>query len=299
MAEPAIASMTGFGRGTAENRHAAVSVELRSVNGKGLVLKLRLPGERMELEPKLEAQVRKRIERGSVQGQLRITVAGSAAAEPDLAVLARYRDAWKKGVKELGLEPAPPTMAELLALPGAFQAKAEDEKVTRAVAQACSQAMGAALDALVASRGSEGGRLGKELERMLKKLESQLKQAMRREPQAKKEAARRLQERVDRALEVMPETDAGRIDLTRELALLGERADIQEELARLEIHLERFRGKLAAGGAVGRELEFLLQEIHREVTTLGNKSADERLSELVVAMKLVVQQLKEQLANVE
>ena len=111
MAEPAIASMTGFGRGTAENRHAAVSVELRSVNGKGLVLKLRLPGERMELEPKLEAQVRKRIERGSVQGQLRITVAGSTAAEPDLAVLARYRDAWKKGVKELGLEPAPPTMA--------------------------------------------------------------------------------------------------------------------------------------------------------------------------------------------
>jgi len=292
-------SMTGFGRGAAENRHASAAVELRTVNGKGLSLKLRLPSERMELEPKLEAQIRKELTRGSVQGQLRIKVAGAAAAEPDLAVLARYRDSWKKSVKALGLAATAPTMAELLALPGAFQAKTESEAVTRAVAKACQEAMAAALATLAEAREAEGIRLAKELQRLLKSLEAQVKQAAKREPLAKKEAAQRLHDRVAQALDTLPETDAGRIELARELAVLAERADIQEELARLAIHLDRFGGILNGGGGVGRELEFLLQEIHREVTTLGNKSADDKLSQLVVGMKMAVQQLKEQLANVE
>lgn len=299
MSAAALYSMTGFGRGAAETRHASVTIELRTVNGKALQLKLRLPSERMELEPKLEGLVRKRLTRGSVQGQIRIQVAGSAAAEPDLEVLKRYRDSWKRSVKELGLPANPPTMAELLALPGAFQAKAESEAVTRGVAKACEQAMNEALTALVASREAEGSRMAKELRRLMKALHAQVKQATKREPKAKLEAAKRLQDRVAQALESLPETDAGKIDLTRELAVLGERADIQEELARLVIHLERFDETMQGGGAVGRELEFLLQEIHREVTTLGNKSADDPLSQSVVSMKLVVQQLKEQLANVE
>ncbi len=299
MSAAALYSMTGFGRGAAETRHVSVTVELRTVNGKALQLKLRLPSERMELEPKLESLLRKRLTRGSVQGQIRIQVAGAAAAEPDLEVLKRYRDSWKRSVKALGLPEASPTMAELLALPGAFQVKAESEAVTRAVAKACEQAMKEALEALMLSRSAEGVRMAKELQRLLKSLRSQVKQAIKREPKAKKEAAKRLQGRVAQALESLPETDAGSIDLARELAVLGERADIQEELARLDIHLERFEETMQGGGALGRELEFLLQEIHREVTTLGNKSADDALSQLVVSMKLVVQQLKEQLANVE
>ena len=80
---------------------------------------------------------------------------------------------------------------------------------------------------------------------------------------------------------------------------LAERADVQEEIARLDIHIERLRATIKKGGAVGREFEFVLQECHREITTLGNKSSDGKLSEMVVAMKLCAQQLKEQVANVE
>jgi uncharacterized protein (TIGR00255 family) len=120
---------------------------------------------------------------------------------------------------------------------------------------------------------------------------------VKRQPAARKESEARMRERLDQVWSRM-ETTAP-VDLARELVLLAERADVQEELARLEIHLERLDGLLAGGGAPGRELEFLLQECQREVTTLGNKSADVTLSELVVAMKLAVQQMREQAANVE
>ena len=92
---------------------------------------------------------------------------------------------------------------------------------------------------------------------------------------------------------------ANPLDLTREIVTLADKADVREEVARLEIHLDRLNAVIDAGGLCGRELEFLVQECHREITTLGNKSVDPRMSEAVVAMKLHAGQLKEQIANVE
>ena len=149
----------------------------------------------------------------------------------------------------------------------------------------------------MASREQEGVRLAKEMLRLSRSLRSQLKKVVKRSPIARRENEARLQERVSQSLEAIDRTEP--IDLARELVVLAERADIQEEIARLEIHLDRLDEKIRQGGAVGRELEFLVQECHREVTTMGNKSSDQGLSELGVAMKTVVQQMKEQLANVE
>lgn len=289
--------MTGYGRGSSENRYAVATVELRSVNGKGLSIKLRLPHDRLELESKIEAQVRHGLERGSVQGQVRVRLLEIPVAELDLKVLRRYLAAWRKAEKALGMAVTDPSMAELLALPGAQHGAEESVTVTRGVAKAVVEATKTALEALKESRAQEGARLAKEMLRLGKRLSSLLKKVEKLIPAAKRNAAEKLQERVAQALEAIDRQEP--VDLARELVVLAERADIQEEVARLEIHLERYASKIQDGGGVGRELEFLVQECHREVTTMGNKSSDQGMSELVVAMKTVVQQMKEQLANVE
>ncbi len=169
--------------------------------------------------------------------------------------------------------------------------------MTRAVAKAVQEATKEALESLVAARQQEGARLGREMERLRKGLATLLRKIEKRIPKAQASLATRLKERVDLALIKASQNEP--IDLARELVLLAERADVQEEVARLHIHLDRLADMLRLGGAMGRELEFLVQECHREVTTLGNKSSDSVLSELVVAQKLILQQMKEQLANVE
>jgi len=292
-----LSSMTGYGRGRFENRHAIVSVELRSVNGKGLNTKLRLPHDRLELESKVEAELRKVLERGSVTGQVRVSLLEQPLAELNLKVLHGYLKAWRKAEKELKLKKAEPSMSELLALPGAQHGTEEAPAVTKGVAKAVIAATQEALKALLQSRADEGKQLAKEMQRLIKSLAVAVKKVEKLGPKVKAAQEARLTERVNKALEAIDRTDP--IDLARELVVLAERADIQEEIARLDIHVERLAAKVKAGGAVGRELEFLVQECHREVTTMGNKSSDQTLSELVVTMKMLVQQMKEQLANVE
>lgn len=289
--------MTGYGRGASENGHAVAEVELRSVNGKALHLKLRLPSDRLELESELEGLARSSMERGSVSGGLRVRVLASTAPTPDRTALAAHLKEWRRTQKELGLEASDPSLSELLALPGAFLPAAEDAKTTRGVRAAAQAAMQAALLALAESRQREGARLGRELQRLIKKFRTHLARAEKRVPRAIEAAQTRLQERVDTALAKAGDYEP--LDLTRELIALADRADVREEVARLHIHLGGLDELLVRGGAIGREVEFLLQEVHREVTTLGNKSADPQLSEQVVAMKLLAGQLKEQIANVE
>jgi len=292
-----VSSMTGFGRGAAENVLASAEVELRSVNGKTLNLKLRLPSERLELESELEAVLRTALDRGSVTGQLRVRILAGTAPTPDRSALKNHLKEWRRTTKELGLEAHDPSLSELLALPGAFMAIAEDAKTTRAVRAASKAAMEAALAALQQARQREGARLARELLRILKKFQGHLKRAEKRVPQAIAAGQERMTERVNTALSKAEQAEG--LDLTRELIALADRADVREEIARLDIHLASLHELLANGGACGREIEFLLQEVHREVTTLGNKSADVQLSEQVVAMKLLAGQLKEQVANVE
>lgn len=300
-------SMTGYGQGSATNAHAGAEAELRTVNGKGLNLKLRLPSDRGEMEAVLEARVRKMIARGSVQGFVRLRLLSQSSHAIDVAAVQQHLKQWRKLAKELGMKDAEPTIAELLAMPGSYAPEAESATVTRAVQKAAVAAMEEAIAALLESRRVEGARLGKELLRLLKQLSAALTKARRRVPKAIAEAQKNMVARVDKALANAGfgaesgegKSDSSQFDLARELVILADRADVQEEVARLDIHIERFQALLQQGGAVARELEFLLQEIHREITTLGNKSADATLSQHVVTMKLVAGQLKEQVMNLE
>ena len=292
-----ICSMTGFGRGSYADSRFSAEVELRSVNGKGLGIKLRLPNDRLELEPKLETMLRRALSRGTVQGQVRLRSLHRRASAVDHDLMRRYLKEWRGLEKELGLEIQDPGLAELLALPGALEQAPEADAERRAANRAVSAAFKDALAALIEARAKEGASLVRELLRLLGRLDKHLATVTKHQPQVKSAAAERLRQRVQEAWDSIGVEEP--LDLSRELVVLAERADVQEELARLEIHLQALRALIAMGGSCGRELEFVIQECHREVTTLGNKSSDVKMSSLVVKMKVLVGQLKEQVANVE
>lgn len=290
-------SMTGFGRGSFENARAMAEVELRTVNGKGLGFKLRLPSDRMELEPKIEALLRKVINRGNLQGSFRVRLLNRRASSIDHKLLHGYLKEWRSLEKELGLERKDPSLAELLAMPGAIESSPEAAADTKAAARALLEATKSAAEALLSSREAEGLRLKRELKKLISKMLKLVRRAHKRAPQARKESTQRFKNRMQDAWAASGNSES--LDLSREIVVLAEKSDIQEELSRLEIHTSRLQDLIEEGGTCGREIEFLIQECHREVTTLGNKSSDVRLSELVVAMKVLAGQLKEQVANVE
>ena len=158
------------------------------------------------------------------------------------------------------------------------------------------RALGQALADLVARRRAEGQALGQELDRLREALAGWLDHVAGLVPQVSAVRTARLRERIQALLGETP-VDEGR--LAMETALLAERADVTEEVARLRAHLEQFRTLLEEGGAVGRTMDFLLQEMHREVNTLGAKSDDLAMAQAVIAAKATVEKLREQVQNLE
>ena len=296
MVSSSLRSMTGYGRGSGGDAHVQVEVELRSVNGRGLSLKVRLPSDRLALETKVDELLRKRLDRGTVQGQVRIQVLRHRPAIVDHEVLRRYLREWRAIEKDLGMELRDPELGELLRLPGAMETPPETQSTRRSVERNVKAALEEAVSHLVDSRAKEGSRLGRVLGQQLSSLRRNAAKASKRQPAAVREAQARLRRKV-RSSDGASSADGPWLE--RELAAFAERADVEEELARLEIHCDRLEVALKQGGAIGRELEFLIQECHREVTTLGNKSGDAKISGFVVAMKLALQRMKEQVANVE
>jgi uncharacterized protein (TIGR00255 family) len=292
-----LASMTGFGRAQVETSQLSVKVEFRTVNGKGFHCKLRMPSDLLEHEAKVEGMLRQALSRGSISGFVSVRRSHDDTVEFDQQVLKKYLAAWNRTEKNLGLDVVSPTLKDLISMPGAMHSARNPKGKVRAVERAIKQAAAEAIVALQDSRAKEGARLGKEMLRIISQLEKLVARTARRAPIAVKEVSAKYTLRVQQALAAAGENDS--YDLGRELIALAERADVQEEIARLGIHIERLRATIKKGGAVGREFEFVLQECHREITTLGNKSSDGKLSEMVVAMKLCAQQLKEQVANVE
>lgn len=287
----ALSSMTGFGRAVRAGARLAVEVEARSVNARHLDLRCRLPSEWARLEPKLEALVRKAVRRGHVELSVRVKLTVRASRPRiDEGVLALYERAAKRhGGAADG--------ASLLRLPGVVTLE-ESPLPARAGEQAVLAAARDALAALSASRREEGQRLAAAMEREMAALQRQLLAIGKRVPVAVQRQHAALRQRLDRLLGEgrLPADDPG---LAREVALLADRADVTEELDRLASHLAAVRARLQQGGPVGREVEFLLQEVGREANTLASKANDAQVAERAVHVKTGVERLREQAANIE
>jgi len=293
-----VASMTGFAREEGEGEGLAWSWELKSVNGKSLDLRFRLPSGFDALELPLRTLIGERLKRGSVSVTLTAARAGAGAA---LQVNRAVLDQVLALSRELGkkIKAAPPSIDGLLALRGVLESGEEiPDAATRERRQArlvagCRKA----IDALEKMRRAEGTRLGAVLSERLKEIASLVAAAERSAAAQPKAIRARLRSQVDALKDAVPSIPEER--LAQEAALLVARGDIREELDRLTAHMAAARELLAEGGAVGRRLDFLCQELNREANTLCSKSADVELTRIGLELKAGIEQLREQVQNIE
>jgi len=297
-ADPApLASMTGFAR-TEGGGALAWVWELRSVNGRGLDLRLRLPSGFDALEPALREAAGRHLRRGSVTATLSVRREEPARLAPDPAALDQALRLAQELAARIPGAPAP-RAENLLALPGILRPALAEEAGGLAPDQAepIRAGFAAALDALVAARRAEGDRLATVLAALLAEI-SALHAAAETEAAGQAEAHRtRLQESLAALLRDAPPVPPDR--LAQEIALLAARSDVREELDRLASHVRAAHALLAEGAAVGRRLDFLVQEFGREANTLCSKSASSALTATGLRLKAAIEQLREQVQNIE
>lgn len=288
--------MTGFGAASSERDGLSVRVEVRSVNHRHLQSKLRLPQEFQYLEPEVEAILRKRVSRGSVSLTATIVRLETAATVSfDIDVARSYHKKLAKLARELGVE-AGLELESLVALPGVLVTRAQSDPDERE-AKTILKAVGEAVAQLVTMREAEGGSLARDLEKNATAVERTVGRIEKRMPRVVKDHYAALKRRVAELIgDARPGPDP---DLARELALLADRLDVSEEVARLKSHLEQLSTFLAKGGTVGRQLDFLAQEFFREANTIGSKCNDAQVAHLVVQLKTSIERLREQVQNVE
>lgn len=290
--------MTGFGAGRAQVEGEELSVELRSVNHKFLEVKARLPREVSPLESGLLKQLKDRLARGAVDLVVRRVSAGATAQVPQVDVeLAReHGRALRELADALGLAATP---AELLrhvaSQPGVLRMEERHVDVA-ALERAVGEALELAIEALLQMRATEGSALRADLEARLLRVATWVDELSALAPQAVEEHHQRL---IQRVADLTKGTQVDPQRLAQEVALFAERTDVAEELTRLASHLEQLRTLLDAPEPAGRRMDFLVQEMHREVNTTGSKSQHPGISNLVVAMKAELERIREQVQNVE
>ena len=290
-------SMTGCGEGFADSQGVVCRVEIRSVNHRHFKCTIRTREGFHLLEPRLEAALRERIRRGSLQVSLEVTgTAVPSGRRLDREQLAAYLDDWESFCDSRGL-PTPQEIDPLLGLPGVLQDSPPDTAAVEASWSVIQTATTAALDQLDAMRRAEGDALVADLEQACQAIDRLVADIRQRVPEVVVEHRQRLLERVAKVLE-SHQASLSENDLIREVALLADRSDISEELVRLESHVEQFRG-LLADPAPGRSLDFLAQELGREANTIGSKSVDVTIAHAVVDLKSQIERIREQAANIE
>ena len=293
-----IKSMTGFARAEGALAGVAWHWEVRSVNGRGLDVRLRLPPGYEQLEPKVREAIGGHVARGSVTVAL-ASERGDAGTEIRIneRALAQVMVAAAR-IRTL-TEAPPPRVDGLITIKGVLDVVegAEDPEQAAARSEAMLKSLDGALIALVAARAAEGSRLASTLKRQLDEIE-RLVQVVQQSPARTREAIEaRLKEQVSRLLDAGNGFDPAR--LHQEAVLLATRADVEEELQRLASHISAARELIVEDGAVGRKLDFLAQEFNREANTLCSKASDIEITRAGLALKTVIDQLREQVQNIE
>jgi len=292
----AVTGMTGFGRGERSGAYGTVSVEARSVNGKGLDLRLRLPAGFDAVEPKFRELAKQRFNRGSVT--LNLTVAppeGAQGVRIDEDRLGFYAKAARR-LYEHGAAAAA-TAGELLAMKGVIIADEADPTAETAEALQAASLLAAAeaLDSLKTARDGEGAAMVAVLTGHLDEIEAVRADAASNAETLPAAIRDRIKAKFD---ELLPSgLDPERLE--QEAAMLAVKADIREELDRLTAHIQAAHALLEGGSPCGRKLDFLAQEFNREANTLCSKSADPALTRTGLALKAAVDRLREQVQNVE
>jgi len=289
-------SMTGFGEARLQDERWSVEVEVRTVNNRHLKMSARISEPYGSLEPDLERLVRETIRRGTVQMTLRVERPRRAGDyRLNLEVLASYRDQ----LRHLQ-EPSapPPDLASLLALPGVVEERKVATDDPHDDWPALAAVVSEALAKLQATRAEEGRAMAAELLLLGKEIATQLGRISERGPEVVASYQARLVERVEALVQEQGVTVEPN-DVIREVAILAERADIAEEIVRLRAHLAQYVDVIHEPESSGRKLEFVVQEMGREVNTIGSKANDVEICRGVVEIKGLLEKVRELIQNVE
>jgi uncharacterized protein (TIGR00255 family) len=286
--------MTGFGSGRASAGSEEVTVELRSVNGKFGEVKPRLPRELLALEADAVRMVKERITRGNVELTVRRGDAGALEPRVDEELAGLYAARFRALQQRLGL-PGELRVSDLIAAEGVVT-MAERPPDVEAAGRALASAIAQALEQLVSMREREGAALGEDLRSRVATVEAVVDRLAAEAPAAVEHYRTRLAERIR---EILGEGAVDPQRLAHEVALFAERSDVAEELTRLRSHLVQFRRLLEAEEPAGRRMDFLVQEMNREVNTVGAKSQWAGSAALVVELKSELERIREQVQNVE
>jgi uncharacterized protein (TIGR00255 family) len=287
-----IASMTGFARREISGPFGTLACEIRSVNHRYLEPGFRLPDELRPIESELRQHLSKQLKRGKVDCSIHLR-AGQAAQQSlrvDEAALARVVDKVRQVARSLP-ESATVNALDVLRWPGVIEAETVDAEVLFA---SCRSLFQRTVDDLSGARKREGTHLGELIAQRCNTLATQVAQVRARLPQISARVRSRLTERV---AELGANVDKDRLE--QEIVMLLQRLDVAEELDRLTGHVEEIRRVMASGEAAGRRLDFLMQELNREANTLASKSQDLDTTRLSVDMKVLIEQMREQVQNIE
>jgi uncharacterized protein (TIGR00255 family) len=297
--------MTGFGSAEGSVGNQKYRVEVKSVNHRFLDLKLRLPRELQSCEVQIRAALQARFTRGAVEMKIDRLSEGAAPSVDvtlDAALAKRYLDKFRELQKSLGLNDSIATR-DIASYPDVLT-RGSPELSAEESWKRLEPIVASALDGLAAMRKHEGAVLAKilldaadDLERTIHSLREKRKAVAGRYPE-------RIREKIKAIFEAYPLNEGNlqavlEARIAQELALLADRTDVEEELVRFQGHLDHLRKILGEGGGAGRKLDFVLQELNREINTLGNKAQDYGMSEEVVGSKVRLEQLREQVMNLE
>ena len=287
-----IRSMTSFARCEAQGEWGSMQLELRSVNHRYLELNLRLPEELRVLETKIRERINKRLGRGKVDCNVRFQPPAEMPGEITIneALVKKLAHASRE-VDALLYNPSPVSSLEVMQWPGVLQAPGLDEGQLRSEALIL---LDCAIDEMGLHRGREGESLKAIILKRCDAAEEGVSAVKARLPEVLTGVRNRLQERLE---ELKAELDEGRLE--QEMVIAAQKLDVDEEMDRLATHISEVRSVLESDKPVGRRLDFLMQELNREANTLGSKSADTETTKASVELKVLIEQMREQVQNIE
>ncbi len=284
-------SMTAFAREESSTPWGVLTWEVRSVNHRYLEISPRLPEELRPLEPAVRAAVNKRLSRGKIDCNLRFhPAAGDAGQDINIKAVLNLSSLTEIiGHQDISADPL--RMIDILQWPGVLKSPEIDMD---SLNKQAIELLEKALDKLIESRASEGGRIGRILLSRLDDMEAAIKDV----PQIRADAIERFRQRLDNRLaDIRDQLDPARLEA--EVVMFIQKSDVEEEIDRLQSHFQEIRKILSDKGPVGRRLDFLMQELNREANTLGSKATDIRLTNISVELKVLTEQMREQVQNIE
>ncbi len=286
--------MTGFGRGEAETNTGKIVVEARAENHRFLEINFQLPEAIFAVEPAL-SQIAKKV---MLRGKVRITVVTEGlknkSSTINIELAKESHKAIEKLKKEIGIKGK--TKLEHLLMIKEFFSSEEKTKLGKEHYPKIEEAMSEAIKNLDEMRKSEGKKLEKDLKLRIRKAENMIERIESKREDFVRDFSTKLRERM---IEILESIQIDETRLYQEAAFLAERSDITEEIIRLKAHINKFKGTINKNGSIGRELDFLLQEMNRESGTVSAKSKDAEVSHLILELRSEMEKMREQVQNIE